>query len=157
MYYGSTTQTMDSNYIDMLKCLNKAGVDYIMVGGWAINLYGYIRATVDLDIWILPEKANAQKVYAALGEFGAPISDINPDDFAAEGIIFQIGVAPCRIDIITKISGVNYSEAVERAVLKEINGIPVRVISKEDLIANKKASGRTKDLADVEALEGLEQ
>jgi len=146
---------MDTNYTDMLKCLNNAGVDYILVGGWAVNMYGYIRATVDLDIWILADRANAQRVYAALGEFGAPISNVKPEDFAEDGIIFQIGVAPCRIDIITRISGVSYVDAARRTVPKEIDGVAVKVISIEDLITNKKASGRTKDLADVEVLERI--
>ena len=146
---------MDANYTDMLKCLNGAGVDYILVGGWAVNMYGYIRATVDLDIWILADMANAQRVYAALGEFGAPIADVKPEDFAEDGIIFQIGVAPCRIDIITRISGVSYVDAARRTVPKEIDGVAVKVISIEDLITNKKASGRTKDLADVEVLERI--
>ena len=146
---------MDSNYLDMLKCLNKAGVDYIMVGGWAVNLHGYVRATVDLDIWILADHENARRVYAALGEFGAPLAGITPDDFAADGTIFQIGVAPCRIDVINKIDGVGYADASPRAIRKVIDGVPVRIISREDLIANKRASGRTKDLADAEILEGL--
>ena len=146
---------MNADYIDMLKCLNKAGVDYILVGGWAVNMYGYIRATVDLDIWILADAENARKVYAALVEFGAPVAEMKPDDFAEYGMIFQIGVAPCRVDIISKISGVSYADAVNRAVPKTIDGVPVRIISLDDLIANKKASGRTKDIADVEVLEGL--
>ena len=146
---------MDSNYLDMLKCLNKAGVDYIMVGGWAVNLHGYVRATIDLDIWILADQENARKVYAALGEFGAPLENVRPEDFAADGTIFQIGVAPCRIDVINKIDGVKYAEASARAIQKTIEGVPVRIISLEDLIANKRASGRTKDLADAEILEGL--
>ena len=145
---------MNADYIDMLKCLNKAGVDYILVGGWAVNIYGYIRATVDLDIWILADAGNAKKVYSAVAEFGAPVSEMKPEDFAEYGMIFQIGVAPCRVDIISKISGVSYADAVTRAVPKTIDGIPVRIISLEDLIANKKASGRAKDLADVEVLEG---
>lgn len=146
---------MNADYIDMLKCLNKAGVDYILVGGWAVNMYGYIRATVDLDIWILADAENARKVYAALVEFGAPVAEMKPYDFAEYGMIFQIGVAPCRVDIISKISGVSYADAVNRAVPKTIDGVPVRIISLDDLIANKKASGRTKDIADVEVLEGL--
>ena len=145
---------MNADYIDMLKCLNKAGVDYILVGGWAVNMYGYIRATVDLDIWILADADNAKKVYSAVAEFGAPVAEMKPEDFAEYGMIFQIGVAPCRVDIISKISGVSYADAVTRAVPKTIDGIPVRIISLEDLIANKKASGRAKDLADVEVLEG---
>ena len=145
---------MNADYIDMLKCLNKAGVDYILVGGWAVNMYGYIRATVDLDIWILADADNAKKVYSAVAEFGAPVAEMKPEEFAEYGMIFQIGVAPCRVDIISKISGVSYADAVARAEPKTIDGIPVRIISLEDLIANKKASGRAKDLADVEVLEG---
>lgn len=146
---------MDSNYLDMLRCLNRAGVDYIMVGGWAVNLHGYVRATIVLDIWILADQENARKVYAALGEFGAPLGEVKPEDFTQDGTIFQIGVAPCRIDVINKIDGVKYAEASPRAVQKTIEGVPVRIISREDLIANKRASGRTKDLADAEILEGL--
>jgi len=145
---------MNSDYTDMLKCLNKAGVDYMLVGGWAVNMYGYIRATGDMDIWILADSENAKKVYGAVAEFGAPVSEMNPEEFAEYGMIFQIGVAPCRVDIISKISGVSYADAVTRAVPKTIDGIPVRIISLDDLIANKKASGRAKDLADVEVLEG---
>ena len=145
---------MNADYIDMLKCLNKAGVDYMLVGGWAVNMYGYIRATVDLDIWILADPENAKKVYRAVAEFGAPVSEMKPEEFAEYGMIFQIGVAPCRVDIISKISGVSYADAVTRAVPKTIDGVNVRIISLEDLIANKKASGRAKDLADVEVLEG---
>ena len=146
---------MNADYMDMLKCLNKAGVDYIMVGGWAVNMHGYIRATIDLDIWIMTSRDNADKVYAALKDFGAPLSDVTPEDFATDGTIFQIGVAPCRIDIINKIDGLTYEDASPRAVLKNIDDVPVRILSLEDLIANKRASGRTKDLADAEILEGL--
>lgn len=146
---------MNPDYIDMLKCLNAAQVDYLLVGGWAVNLYGYVRTTVDLDIWILADAANARRVCQALASFGAPMSGIKPQDFEQEGIIFQIGVAPCRIDVITKIDGVRYSEAVVRANSLRIDDIPVRVISIEDLIANKRSSGRTKDLADAEILEDL--
>ncbi len=146
---------MNADYLDMLRCLNKAEVDYILVGGWAVNMYGYIRATVDLDIWILADFENAKKVYAALADFGAPMGNMTAQDFSTQGVIFQIGVAPCRIDIINQIDGVQYAEASPKSVLKEINGIPVRVLSLEDLIANKRASGRIKDLADVEVLEGL--
>ena len=78
-------------------------------------MYGYVRATVDLDIWILADAENARRVYAALVEFGAPVAEMKPDDFAEYGMIFQIGAAPCRIDIISKISGVSYLDAVQRA------------------------------------------
>lgn len=146
---------MNSDYLDMLKCLNAAHVDYLLVGGWAVNLYGYVRTTVDLDVWILADAANARRVCRALAAFGAPMAGVNQKDFEHEGLVFQIGVAPCRIDVITKIDGVRYSDAAGRASSRQIDGIPVRVISVEDLIANKRASGRTKDLADAEILEGL--
>ncbi len=146
---------MNDDYLDMLRCLNKAGVDYIMVGGWAVNMHGYVRATIDLDIWILADQANARKVYAALVEFGAPVGNVSVQDFSTSGVIFQIGVAPCRIDIINEIDGLKYMDAAPRAVQKEIDGVPVRILSLEDLIVNKRASGRTKDLADAEILEGL--
>ena len=103
---------------------------------------------------MLADADNAKKIYTAVAEFGAPVSHMKPEEFAEYGMIFQIGVAPCRVDIISKISGVSYTDAVARAVPKTIDGIPVRVISLDDLIANKKASGRAKDLADVEVLEG---
>ena len=91
----------------------------------------------------------------ALGEFGAPLAGVSPSDFAVDGTIFQIGVAPCRIDVINKIDGVSYADASPRAIPKTIEGVPVRIISREDLIINKRASGRTKDLADAEILEEL--
>lgn len=139
----------------MLKCLNKADVDYVLVGGWAVNMHGYVRATIDLDIWIMADWENAAKVYAALSAFGAPMGEVRAEDFATDGTIFQIGVAPCRIDIINKVDGLAYADAAPRAVVREIDGVPVKVLSLDDLIANKRASGRTKDLADAEVLEGL--
>ena len=132
----------------MLRCLNKAQVDYLLVGGWAVNFYGYVRTTVDLDIWVFADRENAQRIYRALIDFGAPLATVQPQDFEQDDLIFQIGVAPCRIDVITRIDGVSYRE--------EIQGIPVSVLSKADLIANKRSTGRTKDIADAEILEGLE-
>lgn len=146
---------MNPDYVDMLKSLNAAHVEYLLVGGWAVNLYGYVRATVDLDIWISANSSNARRVCQALAAFGAPMTGIGPQDFEREGVVFQIGVAPCRIDVITRIDGVCYSDAASRASSRQIDGVPVRVISVDDLIANKRASGRTKDLADAEILEGL--
>lgn len=147
---------MNADYLDMLRCLNKAQVDYLLVGGWAVNFYGYVRTTVDLDIWVFADKENAQRIYRALIDFGAPLATVQPQDFEQEDLIFQIGVAPCRIDVITRIDGVSYHEARKRSVMKEIQGIPVSVLSKADLITNKRSTGRTKDISDAEILEGLE-
>ena len=156
-FYLYLEKTVNADYLDMLKCLNAAQVDYVMVGGWAVNLHGYIRATIDLDIWILADQHNAQKVFSALSSFGAPLQNVTPEDFAIEGTIFQIGVAPCRIDIINKIDGLTFSDASSRAVTTVIDGVPVRILSLDDLIVNKRASGRTKDLADAEMLEGFKK
>ena len=146
---------MNADFLDMLKCLNKANVDYLLVGGWAVNFHGYIRTTVDLDIWVLADANNARHIYQALVDFGAPLQNIKAQDFEKDDLIFQIGVAPCRIDVITKIDGLNYSDARKKAIRKEIKGIPINVISKEDLIVNKRSTGRIKDIADAEILEGL--
>ena len=115
--------------------------------------HGYPRSTMDIDLWVLPDPKNALLVMQTLEDFGAPISDLVPEDLEKEGLIFQIGVAPCRIDIITSIDGLQFDDAFSRSELIEIEGIPVHVLSIPDLITNKRSTGRTKDLADAEELE----
>lgn len=114
--------------------------------------HGYPRATMDIDIWVVASSENAAAVLRALEKFGAPMHDISADDFKNDNFIFQIGVAPRRIDIITSVDGLDFDKAYANSEIIEIDGLPVNVISKKDLITNKKASGRTKDLADVETL-----
>ena len=118
-------------------------------------VHGYPRSTMDIDLWIMPDPENALLVMQALKDFGAPTLELSPEDLQKEGLIFQIGVAPCRIDMITSIDGLNFTDAFSRSELTEIEGIPVHVLSIPDLIINKRATGRTKDLADAEALEGI--
>jgi len=110
---------------------------------------------MDIDIWVRPAPDNADAVLRALRRFGAPSHELTKTDLEKEGTVFQIGVAPRRIDIITTASGLNFDEAFSRATTVEIEGITVRIPSVTDLIRNKRASGRTKDLADAEALEEL--
>lgn len=146
---------LNEDYSDMLRALSAEGVRYLLVGAYALAAHGYPRATMDIDIWIMPSPENADAVLRAIERFGAPLHDLSKNDLMTEGTVFQIGVAPRRIDIITSASGLQFQEAFGRSVAVQIEGIEVRIPSVEDLIANKRASGRTKDLADVEALENL--
>ena len=118
--------------------------------------HGYPRSTMDIDILIMPDPKNALLVLQSLNAFGAPIGELTGDDLQKEGLIFQIGVAPCRINILTSIDGLQFEDAYARSEIVDIEGIPIHVLSVPDLIINKRASGRIKDLADVEMLEKIQ-
>ena len=139
---------LNKDYKEMLQSLLDHKVEFLVVGAYAMAAHGYPRATGDLDLWVFTTRENADKVYKALEEFGAPLEQINKDSFSEKGIILQIGVAPCRIDIITQISGVEFEKAYPKRKEIEIDGIKVPVISKEDLILNKESTGREKDKLD---------
>jgi hypothetical protein len=141
------------DFKDMLSALSAAGADYLLVGAYAMAAHGHPRATGDLDIWVRPDTANAVKVYRTLAEFGAPLHDLTIDDLASPGIVFQIGVEPCRIDILTTISGVQFETAWDRRLSIEIDGVSLFVIGREDLLVNKRASGRPKDMVDADTLD----
>lgn len=143
---------LNKDYKDILSALKEEKVKFIFVGAYAMAVYGYPRATMDIDLWVLADLKNAKNVMNALKKFGAPLNDIEPEDFQKEGLIFQIGVAPRRIDIITAVDGLDFESAYKRAKRLEVDGIKIRVLSKNDIIANKLVSGRFKDLADVEVL-----
>jgi hypothetical protein len=146
---------LNEDYKDMLHALSDEKVRFLLVGAYAMAAHGYPRATMDIDIWVMPSPQNAEDVLQALRRFGAPIQNLTKEDLQKEGTIFQIGVAPRRIDIITTASGLQFEEVFERSLTVNIEGIEVHIPSIDDLIRNKKASGRTKDLADAEALEAL--
>jgi hypothetical protein len=134
----------------MLELLEEYDVDFILVGAYALAAQGYPRSTLDIDIWVAPTETNSKKIYKALAEFGAPLNDINEATFKEKGIIFQIGVAPCRIDIITAISGeIEFEDAKKRSDQVEIEGISPNILSIEDLIRNKESTGRPKDIEDA--------
>jgi len=116
-------------------------------------VHGYPRSTMDIDLWVMPDPENAILVLQALEDFGAPTDNLTQNDLQKESLVFQIGVAPRRIDILTSVDGLNFKEAFSNSQMFEIDGIPVRVLSTADLIKNKRATGRTKDLADAESLE----
>ena len=146
---------LNEDYREMLQKLSAEKVKFLLVGAYALAAHGYPRATVDLDLWVMPSPENAEAVLRALTHFGAPVLDLTPQDLQDEGTVFQIGVAPRRIDIITAASGLQFDEAFKNAISLDVEGIQVHVLCIDDLIRNKKATGRMKDLADVEALEAL--
>ncbi len=143
------------DYADMVKAMLDEGVEFMLVGGYAVLFHGYPRTTFDIDLWVRPSPDNAPKVLGALRRFGAPLQDVAAADFDHPDMVYQIGVPPCRIDILTRIDGVAWEEAEPNAILRTVDGLPVKVIGRADLIRNKRASGRTKDAADADALEQI--
>jgi len=144
---------LNQDYKEMLQILNENGVDYLLVGAYALAAQGYPRSTLAIDIWVKPTGENSAKVYEALAQFGAPLDEIDPDTFKEKGIIFQIGVAPRRIDIITEISGeIEFDDAKKRRLRAELEDVSFNTLSMEDLIRNKEATGRPKDLIDAQNL-----
>lgn len=141
------------DFLDMLSALLDAGVEFLMVGGHAVARHGHPRATKDMDLWVRPTPENAKRLWSALRAFGAPLHDISESDFTTEDLIFQIGLPPHRIDLITSIAGVLFEVAWSRRVEADVEGLRIPVIGRDDLIANKKSTGRKQDEADVEALE----
>ncbi len=140
---------------DILRVFNAHGVEYLIVGGHAVSRHAEPRATKDLDVFIRNDARNAERVFQALAEYGAPLARLTIDDFRSHPeMTFQIGMDPIRVDLLQSIDGVAFEDAWERRVESTITteAIPVHFISLEDLIANKLASRRTRDLADVEAL-----
>jgi hypothetical protein len=145
---------VNQDFRDLFAEFNAARVEFLIVGAHALAVHGHVRATRDLDIWTRPDSANALRVLLALESFGAPTQGLTVDDLAHPDLIFQIGVPPIRIDVLTSISGVAFDEAWEARVQTRFGDQAVGVISREHLIRNKRASGRTQDLADLESLEG---
>ena len=142
---------LNSDYRDMLSLLVKHDVEFMLIGAYALAVHGVPRSTGEIDFFVECSVANARKIHAALVEFGAPISSSDAEYLSRYGNMYQVGVAPCRIDVITQIDGVTYEEV--RTQLVTVDGIEMKVISKEDFIKYKRAAGRMKDLADIEALE----
>ncbi len=146
---------LNDDYRDMLRALSAEQARYLLVGAYAMAAHGYPRATMDIDIWVEPSTANAEAVLRALARFGAPLLDLTSEDLQQEGMIYQIGVAPRRIDIITEATGLRFGEAYRRSSAVMIDDLEVPILALEDLITNKRATGRTRDLADVDALQAL--
>jgi hypothetical protein len=153
---SSDTPSMSRNFIDMLSEFNAAGVEFLVVGAYALAAHARPRYTRELDLWVRPTPDNAARVLAALRRFGSPLYDLTQDDLARAGTVFQTGLPPQRIDVMTSISGVSFEEAWPARASFDVGGIRVHVIGKEHFEQNKRASGRPKDLADIAYLHGAE-
>jgi predicted nucleotidyltransferase len=149
---------LPQDFADLLVELCEAKVEFLLVGGWAVILYGHVRATDDMDIFVRPTDANSKQVVKALGAFGAPLAvhGVEAKHFATEGDAYRFGVAPLKIEILTQISGVSFDDALQGAKALELDGYQIPYIGRQALIRNKRSAGRHKDLADVEALECIE-
>jgi len=139
------------DYKELLQLLNEFEVEYLIVGGFAVMKYGEPRYTKDLDVWIHNSPPNCIRVIGALKKFGAPLDNdgITAETFSGKQVVYQIGIAPVRIDILTEITGVEFPNAWENRVPSTFFGVPVHFISRGDLEANKRALGRASDVKDL--------
>lgn len=143
---------VQQDFRDLLELLNKNDVEYIIVGAYALGFHGAPRYTGDLDVFVKPEPINARHIMRALHAFGFGSVGLTEADFEQEGRVVQLGFPPVRVDIITSITGVSWEQAHSGRVQGQFGDLPVHYIGREDLIANKRALGRKKDLADLEAI-----
>lgn len=146
---------LDPDFSEFIGLLNEHEVDYLVVGGHAVALHGHPRYTGDMDVWLRTDVANAERVLAALEDFGFGGLDITREDLLEPDQVVQLGYSPLRLDLMTSLSGVAFEECHKRRVEVEVAGLTVPFISLQDLRRNKRASGRIQDLADLEALDGL--
>lgn len=143
---------MNRDFVEMLCALADAGADYLIVGAYALAAHDCPRATGDLDIWVRASSENAPRVRRAIENFGMPVEQISISELAAPGLVLQFGYEPQRIDIMTSVSGVTFDEAWPNRIYVDIEGRQHPVIGRDDLVRNKRATGREKDLLDLRAL-----
>ncbi len=146
------TARLHPDFKDFLRLLEEERVDYLLIGGYAVGYYGYPRATADMDVWIDVGTESAEKMVAVLKRFGLDVPQLEPGLFLEPGRITRIGVPPVRIEIQTRISGVEFRDCFSRRRRVDFDGVETNLIDLPDLKANKKASGRHKDLDDLEHL-----
>jgi len=146
---------VNSDFKDILSAFIAEAVEFLLVGAYALAAHGIPRSTGDIDLWVHCSSDNAGRVLSALARFGAPMAGISCQDFESPGIVFQIGVAPNRVDILTGIDGVHFEDAWSHRLEIDIEGMAVPVIGREHLIRNKRATGRPRDRVDAEALLAL--
>jgi hypothetical protein len=143
---------MNRDFVDLLRALRDADARHLIVGAYALAHHGRPRATGDLDIWVDATATNAPRIMRALTRFGAPLADISERDFAQPGVVFQIGVAPGRIDLLTELTGLTFDDAWQTRVAGPFGELTVDFIGRDAFIRNKRATGRAKDLGDIEGL-----
>lgn len=145
-------EQLDPNFADFLKSLNAHGVEYLVVGGYAVGYHGFVRATGDLDVFVRLSQRNAEQLIAAFKDFGFDVPELTVAVFMSPGRIVRIGVPPLRLEVMNGISGVSFDQCYGRRVEETIAGVRVCFIDRENLLLNKQAAGRPKDLADIAAL-----
>lgn len=150
---GGGKTRLAEDFRDLLRAFVAHDVRFLVVGAYALAVHGTPRATGDLDLWIEADAANAERTIAALCDFGAALHDLRAEDLVTPGVVFQIGLPPLRIDVLTAIDGVEFAEAWPRRTRADFDGIRVPVIGRRHFLINKRATGRLKDRADAERLE----
>ncbi|MBU0677895.1 MAG: hypothetical protein KJ626_07230 [Verrucomicrobia bacterium] len=145
-------QVLPADFREFLKLLNESEVQYLLIGGYAVGYHGYPRATADIDIWVAISQENASRLVDVFSRFGLSDPGLSPDLFLKPGKIIRMGVPPMRIEVLTEIDGVRFDECYADRITAEIDGQHVPLISIEHLRKNKRASGRHKDLDDLEHL-----
>jgi hypothetical protein len=143
---------MNQDFLDLLRACIDHNVRFLIVGAYALGVHGRPRATGDLDVWVDPTPGNAANVMRALDQFGAPPGQVTADDFSRPGVVFQMGLPPVRIDVLTELTGLTFDEAWPGRIAAAFGPLTVDVIGREAFIRNKRAAGRARDLGDLEAL-----
>jgi hypothetical protein len=144
---------MNQDFVDLLQAFVVHDVRFLIVGAYALALHGRPRATGDLDVWVDATPENAARIIRALAAFGAPLDEISEADLSRPGVVFQLGVVPGRVDILTELTGLTFEEAWPSRVRHDFGPVPVDFIGLDSFIRNKRATGRAKDLGDIEGLE----
>jgi hypothetical protein len=144
---------MNQDFVDLLRAFVDADVRFLIVGAYALALHGRPRGTGDLDVWVEATPENAARVMRALATFGAPLAGISEKDFSQPGVTYQMGVDPGRIDILTDLTGVTFTEAWPDRMRNQFGDVDVDYIGRASFIRNKRATGRPKDLVDVDGLD----
>jgi hypothetical protein len=147
--------SLSSDFVEFIECLNRKRVEYLLVGGHALAFHGVPRFTKDIDFWVRPERANASRLLEALAEFGFSSTGLIVDDFATPGKIVQLGIEPNRIDLITRVDGVEFDEAWSQRIATTYHYVALHVLSLPLLIANKRSTGRDQDALDAKMLEAV--
>lgn len=141
---------MNQDFVDLLRSFIDHDVRFMVVGAYALAVHSRPRATGDIDLWVDATPDNAPRIMAALGEFGAPLHEITESDFTAPGVVYQMGVPPGRIDVLTSLTGLTFAQAWPQRVYQLLGAIRLPIIGREAFIENKKATGRARDLGDIE-------
>jgi hypothetical protein len=144
---------LSPDFVEFIECCDRREVRFLIVGGYAVAAHGHPRATKDLDVWVLVDPGNAERLVRALDDFGMGSVGLTPADFMEPDVVVQLGYPPLRIDLLTSVTGVAFAECWENRVVLDVGGVEAGFISLPDLIANKRAAGRPQDLVDADVLE----